>query len=132
MEIQRTYVTLFVSDLRRSVEFYRDVVRLRLEMLDASYAAFRFRGCTLSLYERGFAAKRLGSDRIATIPYPVGRTGCLSVEVEDVDREIRELEGRGATILVRPGPLDRERVAAFADPDGNLWEVTSIVEVEGP
>ena len=132
MEIQRTYVTLFVTDLRRSVEFYRDVVGLRLEMMDASYAAFRFRGCTLSLYEREFAAKRLGSDRIASTPYPAGRTGGLSVEVEDVEREIRELEGRGATILVRPGPMDRERVAAFADPDGNLWEVTSIVEEEGP
>lgn len=132
MEIHRTYFTLFVTDLRRSVEFYRDVVGLRLEMMDASYATFRFRGCTLSLYEREFASKRLGSDRVATPPYPVGRTGCLSIEVEDVDREIGELERRGATILVRPGPLDRERVAAFGDPDGNLWEVTSIVEEEGP
>jgi catechol 2,3-dioxygenase-like lactoylglutathione lyase family enzyme len=123
---------LFVTDLRRSVEFYRDVVGLRLEMMNPSYATFRFRGCTLSLYEREFAWKRLGSDRIATPPYPMGRTGCFSVEVEDVDREILELERRGATILVRPGPLDRERVAAFGDPDGNLWEVTSIVEEEGP
>ena len=132
VEIQRTYFTLFVTDLRRSVEFYRDVVGLRLEMMDASYATFRFRGCTLSLYELEFASKRLGSDRIATPPYPMGRTGCLSVEVEDVDREILELERRGATILVRPGPLDRERVAAFGDPDGNLWEVTTIVDEEGP
>jgi uncharacterized glyoxalase superfamily protein PhnB len=46
--------------------------------------------------------------------------------VDDADEAARELATRGVTLL--NGPMDREwglRTAAFADPDGHIWEVAS-------
>jgi uncharacterized glyoxalase superfamily protein PhnB len=45
------------------------------------------------------------------------------VSVEDVDAACRELAGLGVALL--NGPMDRPwgiRTAAFADPDGHVWE----------
>jgi catechol 2,3-dioxygenase-like lactoylglutathione lyase family enzyme len=48
----------------------------------------------------------------------------LTVFVDDADAACAQLAEQGVTLL--NGPLDREwgvRTAAFADPDGHVWEI---------
>ena len=48
----------------------------------------------------------------------------LTVWVDDADAACAELATRGAALL--NGPMNREwgmRTAAFADPDGHVWEI---------
>ena len=50
----------------------------------------------------------------------------LTIWVDDVDAVCTELASRGITLL--NGPMNREwglRTAAFADPDGHIWEVAA-------
>jgi len=50
----------------------------------------------------------------------------LSVGVDDADAVCAELAARGVDFL--NGPVDRPwglRTAAFADPDGHVWEVAA-------
>jgi catechol 2,3-dioxygenase-like lactoylglutathione lyase family enzyme len=61
-------------------------------------------------------------------PAPVaddrGARFMLTVWVDDVDALATELRGRGVEFL--NGPQDRPwgvRTAAFADPDGHVWEL---------
>jgi catechol 2,3-dioxygenase-like lactoylglutathione lyase family enzyme len=62
-------------------------------------------------------------------PAPVGESGdgsrfMLTIWVDDADAACAELSARGVTLL--NGPMDRPwgvRTAAFADPDGHVWEL---------
>jgi uncharacterized glyoxalase superfamily protein PhnB len=50
----------------------------------------------------------------------------LTIWVEDADAVCSELTSRGVSLV--NGPMDREwgmRTAAFADPDGHIWEVAA-------
>lgn len=50
----------------------------------------------------------------------------LTVNVEDVDLAVAELQRRGAPLL--NGPMNRSwgiRTASFRDPGGHVWEVAS-------
>ena len=46
------YVILYVSDLHRSIAFYRDVVGLTFKFTEAGYAEFATDGTKFALYER--------------------------------------------------------------------------------
>jgi uncharacterized glyoxalase superfamily protein PhnB len=56
----------------------------------------------------------------------------LTVGVDDTDAACALLAERGAQLL--NGPMDREwgvRTAAFADPDGHVWEVAAKLPDDG-
>ena len=123
MEPRITLITLGVSDLERSIQFYRD--GLGLPMMDGpdGIAFFETRGTRLSLYPR----ESLAED--ATVPAEgSGFQGfALAHNVrstDDVDRVLEQAVKAGARLL-KPG----QKVfwggysGYFADPDGFLWEV---------
>jgi len=74
---------------------------------------------------------RASAARELIAPAPVGdadtaRRFQLTVWVEDTDAVCAQLAARGVELL--NGPIDREwgmRTAAFADPDGHVWEVAA-------
>jgi catechol 2,3-dioxygenase-like lactoylglutathione lyase family enzyme len=52
----------------------------------------------------------------------------LTVWVDDTDAVVEVLAARGVTLL--NGPMNRSwgmRTAAFADPDGHIWEVAQTI-----
>ena len=56
----------------------------------------------------------------------------LTIGVDDCDSTCAELASRGVTLI--NGPMDREwglRTAAFADPDGHIWEVAENIQGGG-
>lgn len=123
MEPRITLVTLGVSDLARSIRFYRDGLGLPQRETPESVAFFEMRGMWLSLYARDALAEDAG-----VLPEGSGFRGfTLAHNVrspEAVDLLLADAVAAGAT-LVKPG----QKVfwggysGYFADPDGFLWEV---------
>jgi catechol 2,3-dioxygenase-like lactoylglutathione lyase family enzyme len=123
MEPRITLVTLGVSDLARSIRFYRDGLGLPQRATPESVAFFEMRGMWLSLYAR----EALAEDATVSPEGSGFRGFTLAHNVRSpdaVDRLLAEAVAAGAT-LVKPG----QKVfwggysGYFADPDGFLWEV---------
>lgn len=118
-------VTLGVSDLERSVAFYRALGWERCESsIEGEIVWFRTADTNLGL----FPYTELAAD--ATIADPKrgsfdGVTLAMNVEsAEDVARYLSEAESAGAKI-VKPATLAEWGGTSgyFADPDGYLWEI---------
>lgn len=123
MEPRITLITLGVTDLERSVRFYRDGLKLPLRDGPQGVAFFETGGTWLSLYPRD----ALAEDATVASDGSGFRGFALAHNVrspEDVDVILREALDAGAK-LVKPG----QKVfwggysGYFADPDGFLWEV---------
>lgn len=111
------YVIQYVESLGRSVEFYRDVIGLRVRIEGDGYVGFELENTKFSLFERSKLPALIGRGGGKA---PCGEIGFL---VEDVDAEAERLKRLNVEIL--RGPLDRpwhERTLHIADPDGNVIE----------
>ena len=124
MDPQITVITLGVSDLPRSVAFYRDGLRFPIKQGSAEEIAFfQAGGVILAL----FPDDELAADATVAPGGSGFRKFTLAHNVaspEAVDAILREAEQAGAKI-VKPG----QKVSwggysgYFSDPDGFLWEV---------
>lgn len=113
-----SYVILYVTDLRASIAFYRDVAGLAPKFEDAGYAEFVTHGTKFALYERRRAEWLVDS---AVAPGPAAEVAFV---VDDVDAEARRVRDLGARVL--NGPADRpwgHRTLHVADPDGFVVEL---------
>jgi lactoylglutathione lyase len=117
------YAILFVSDLDRSVAFYRDAIGLPFRFANESYAEFATGGAKFSLYARSHLPELIGREAPdGEAPWPQGEIAFLC---EDVDAEHDRLAGLGVRVLAPP--TDRpwgERTLHVADPDGFVVELT--------
>jgi catechol 2,3-dioxygenase-like lactoylglutathione lyase family enzyme len=115
-------ITLFVDDPKRSKEFYERVFELSTIYEDESSAAFTFGSTIVNLLVRSAGDELIAP---ATVAGPGGGASLqLTIFVEDADAACKALATRGVSLL--NGPIDRAwgmRTAAFADPDGHVWEV---------
>jgi lactoylglutathione lyase len=117
-----TAVTLFVEDPQRSNAFYAEVFGVPLVYEDDVSAVFRFETLLVNLLASSAAPELID-------PAPVASAGAgsrfqLTITVDDADAACAELASKGVELL--NGPIDREwgvRTAAFADPDGHVWEI---------
>lgn len=100
-------LTLPVSDLERSLEFYRDLLGLAVEYRKGSFAQLRIGGGALGLIR-------------AEAPGPVGPRKNVHVELgtNDLDGLYEDLKGRGAEFLDPPRDRPWERAMSLLDPDG--------------
>ena len=111
------YSRIIVSDLKRSVEFYRDILGVPLKFASDDWAEFATLGTRLAL--------KAGSPPVAAIPEkdadgkPIaGRVG-ISFEVKNLDQVYRDLSARGVK-FTQP-PTEQEyggKAATLLDPDG--------------
>jgi catechol 2,3-dioxygenase-like lactoylglutathione lyase family enzyme len=117
-------ITLGVSDLERSYEFYSQT--LGWEAASASNDGVKFfqaGGVVLSLFPREELAKD------ALVPSEgngfAGFTLAYNAQSEiEVDEIIRDLKAKGVKILKEPQKVFWGGYSSyFADPDGNCWEV---------
>lgn len=121
-------VTLFVEDPQRSKAFYRDVFDLPVLFEDENSAVFKFDNTIINLLASSEAHELIAP---ATVAGPeAGSRLQLTIWVPDADAACAELGERGVSLL--NGPMNRAwgmRTAAFADPDGHIWEVAQ--EISG-
>ena len=117
------YAILFVSDLDRSIRFYRDTIGLPFRFANESYAEFATEGAKFALYARSHLPELLGREA-APGPGP-GLHGEVAFFCDDVDAEHERLAAAGVTVIAPP--TDRpwgERTLHVADPDGYVVELT--------
>jgi catechol 2,3-dioxygenase-like lactoylglutathione lyase family enzyme len=117
-------ITMFVDDPRRSKEFYERVFEVSPVFEDENSVAFEFEKLIVNLL-----AERAAPELIEPTPVAGRETGerfQLTIWVEDADAVVEQLRSAGVELL--NGPIDRPwglRTAAFADPDGHVWEVAA-------
>ena len=115
-------ITLFVEDPLRSRAFYEGIFDIAGVDEGHGTVIFRLGNLFLRLLERGEAAgEMLGHVSIADPR--AGATSQVAFSVDDVDAFCEQLSERGVPIVY--GPVDRPwgmRNAAFADPDGHVWQ----------
>ena len=115
-------ITLFVEDRQRSKEFYERVFQVPVLFEDENSAAFKFENTIINLLARPAAHELIEP---ATVAGPeAGARSEFTIGVDDANASVEQLRKRGVELL--NGPIDRAwgmRTAAFADPDGHVWEV---------
>jgi catechol 2,3-dioxygenase-like lactoylglutathione lyase family enzyme len=117
-------ITMFVDDPKRSKEFYERVFDASAIYEDENSVAFEFEKLIVNLL-----AERAAPELIDPTPVAGRETGerfQLTIWVEDADAVVEQLRSAGVELL--NGPIDRPwglRTAAFADPDGHVWEVAA-------
>ena len=123
MDPRITLITLGVSDLERSIRFYRDGLKLPKRDGPEGIAFFETSGTWLSLYPRESLAQDATVDAQGS-GFPGFALAHNVASPEEVDRVLGEAVEAGAKLL-KPG----QKVfwggysGYFADPDGFLWEV---------
>ena len=123
MEPRISLISLGVSDLDRSVRFYRDGLGLPKRDGPEDIAFFETRGTWLTLYSR----EALAEDATVSAEGSGFRGFTLAHNVaspEEVDRTLQQAVEAGAT-LTKPAQKASwgGYSGYFADPDGFLWEV---------
>jgi lactoylglutathione lyase len=110
------YMMVNVSDMHRSVAFYRDTLGLRLKFESPAWSEFETGATTLSLH----AGTRAASSGAETQAGPAPGTCSLGFSVQDLNSTYAELRERGARFVLPPTEQANEgiRLAVCIDPDG--------------
>jgi lactoylglutathione lyase len=110
------YVMVNVSDMGRSVAFYRDTLGLRLKFESPGWSEFETGATTLALH----GGNRAAGSEAATQKGPVAGTCSLGFSVPDLSSAYAELRDRGAHFVMAPTDQPNEgiRLAVCIDPDG--------------
>lgn len=126
MAAQVTSAFLYVDDVLRSVDFYKDIVGAEVTQLHAAHeggpitlAILRVGGFTLMLHPQGEHAAEFANQR-------VGLGMHLQLRVDDVDSFYQHCLDEGAMLSVSGEPVDQEwgwREFALKDPDGYVWSI---------
>ena len=113
---QIDYTMVVVSDMQRSVEFYRDKLGIPLKFQSPEWTEFATGTTTLALHGGGVVP--------STPPAgdPTKNAGSCSIgfNVTDVDKTYEELQARGIRFVMPPTQREGEgiRLAVCIDPDG--------------
>lgn len=123
MEPRITLITLGVTDLERSIRFYRDGLALPMREGTQGVAFFETRGTWLALFPRGDLAQdaRVPAEGSGFRAFSLAHNVRSS---EEVDRLLAEAVAAGGTLVKTAEEAPWGGYSGyFADPDGFLWEV---------
>ena len=113
---QIDYTMVVVSDMDRSVEFYRDKLGIPLKFQSPEWTEFQTGVTTLALH--GGGVPRSGPPT----GDPSKQAGACSIgfNVDDVDATYQELQAKGLQFVMPPTQRDEEgiKLAVALDPDG--------------
>jgi len=128
MGTQINMLGIFVEDLHRMVEFYRDILGFETDWDgNGPYAEFKQQGTRFSMYERAQLPTLLGQS--PTFPNGVNGTFEIAIDLPasaEVDREYARVVAAGGQAIYAPRnePWGM-RSSMIADPEGNLIEIGS-------
>jgi len=107
------YAIVFVSDMNRSVAFYRDTLGLPLRFESPAWTEFATDGATLALHAADTARDTAFDDE-----HPTAGQCRPGISVPELDAFHRRMLERGVPCLREPADVAGSRVAQYADPDG--------------
>lgn len=112
------YAIVFVSDMARSVSFYRDVLGLPLRFESPGWTEFATDGATLALHASGGSAPEGESPQLES----AGR--CRpGLSVPNLDDFHARMVERNVPCVQEPMAVFGARVAQYLDPDGLVISV---------
>jgi len=107
-----SYAIIFVSDMQRSIAFYRDVLGLPLRFESPHWTEFATEGATIALHQSEAAGTREDP-----LEVPSGR--CRpGISVPDLDAFHKRMESLSVTCVQAPKEVFGARIAQYVDPDG--------------
>lgn len=110
------YTMVVVSDMNRSVEFYRDRLGIPLKFQSPDWTEFLTGETTLALHGGGVPATSPPTGD------PSKQAGSCSIgfNVDDVDKTYEELKAKGIRFVMPPTQREGEgiKLAVCLDPDG--------------
>ncbi len=108
------YAMVNVSDMGRSVAFYRDTLGIALKFESPGWSEFQTGTTTLALHLAPAADHQHGHSG------PTAGSCSLGFSVADLDKAYAELQARGARFAIPPmdQPEEGIRLAVCMDPDG--------------
>lgn len=111
-----------VSDMARSVAFYRDTLGLALRSESPDWSEFDVSGSTLALHGGGVPGGERPRERVAGVVN-------FGFDVDDLDRECAGLKAKGVRFVMEPQdrPGEPIRLAVFLDPDGTQISLAQMV-----
>jgi len=128
MKIKFDMVGIFVNDLLKMVDFYKNVVGIEIDWDGNSpYAEFKHDGIRFSMYERNKLLELLGQE--PSFPKGINGTFELAINVgapEQVDITFNRMVEAGAKPIYNPRNEPwKMRSSMIVDPEGNLIEIGS-------
>jgi lactoylglutathione lyase len=108
-----SYVIVFVSDMNRSVAFYRDVIGLPLKFETPGWTEFATDGATLALH----ISELPNPEKTTTEKVPAGRSR-PGLSVPNLDEFHKRMIEKKVPCIQEPEELFGARLAQYADPDG--------------
>ena len=106
-----SYAIVFVSDMQRSVAFYRDVIGLPLKFDSPEWSEFATEGATFALHR----AEKPAPPAEADLPAGHCRPG---LSVRDLDAFHARMVEHRVECTQQPKDLFGARIAQYLDPDG--------------
>jgi lactoylglutathione lyase len=110
--VRVNYAIVFVSDMKRAVSFYREVIGLTLKFETSEWTEFATEGATLALHRSEAGAAPEDPRQV-----PAGR--CRpGLSVPDLDEFHRRMANCKVTCVQEPREVFGARIAQYLDPDG--------------
>ena len=106
------YVMVTVSEMTRSVQFYRDKLGIPLRFESPQWTEFETGATVLALHGGGKLAAKSGE--------PLAGTASIGFYVENLAQKYDELKAKGVVFVMPPTEREEERIklAVCLDPDG--------------
>jgi len=108
-----SYAIILVSDMERSVAFYRDLLGLSLRFESSHWTEFATDGATLALHLSEPAVPGAGRE-----PRDAAGSCRPGLAVADLDAFHQRMLAHGVPCLQEPKAVFGARLAQYADPDG--------------
>ena len=124
-----SYVMVNVSDMKRSVAFYRDALGLGLRFESPEWTEFDTGTTTLALHGGG-----VGSDQPpAGDPSKIAGACSIGFNVDNVDQTYEELKAKGIRFVMPPTQREGEgiKLAVGLDPDGLPISFAQLIRHDG-
>lgn len=114
MNIECVKYVLMAQDMDRAIAFYRDVVGLEPRLSSPGWSELTFGDAVVALHGGGGDEQRMTS---------------MSIQVEDLNSAVREIERGGGRVTREPEdrPGEPIRLAEVVDTEGNLFALTETV-----
>lgn len=107
------YAIIFVSNMKRAVSFYRDVLGLPLKFESPGWTEFATDGATLALH----TSERPNADQDDPQQMPAGR--CRpGLSVPNLDEFHKRMVANAVPCIQEPKEVFGARIAQYVDPDG--------------